>query len=145
MRSSFRPEARSRSSSITSIFLTLDSKGLVRAPSPGPISTMKSSATGLIASTMRARTPGSCRKCCPNLLRGRCKLDGELHRLDQAAGIGLAGAGEVERGAVVDRGAHERKAEGHVDAAAERGVLEHRQALVVVHRQHCVGALAPLP
>src|SRR3954462_6170667 len=99
---------------------------------------MKSSCAGSIASTMRASTRGSCRKCCPNLLRGRCKLDGELHRLDQAARGGLAGAGEGEGGAVVDRGANERKAKGHVHAAAERGVLEHREALVVVHRQHCV-------
>src|SRR6185436_17021273 len=129
---------------ITSIFLTLDSNGFVRAPSPGPISTMNSSGAGAIASTMRARTRGSCRKCWPNLLRGRCKLDGELHRLDQAAGVGLAGAGEVERGAVVDRGAHEGKAEGDVDAAAERGVLEYRQSLVVVHGKHRVGVLEPL-
>src|SRR5688572_2678220 len=100
---------------------------------------MKSSAEGWMASTMRVRTPCSCRKCCPKRLRGRCELDGKLHRFDQAAGVGAAGARDVERGAVVDRGAHERQAEGHVDALAERRVLEHRQALVVVHREHRVG------
>src|SRR4051812_20401502 len=105
---------------------------------------MKSSCAGSIASTMRASTRGSCRKCWPNLLRGRCKLYRELHRLDEAAGVGLAGAGEVEGGAMVDRGPHERETEGHVDAAAEGSVLEHRQALVVVHRQHGVGVLEAL-
>src|SRR5689334_2340989 len=138
MRSSFRREARSRSSSMTWTFLIPESKGMVRAPSPGPISTMKSSGAGSIASTRRARTRGSCRKCCPKRLRGRCKLDGELHRLDQTARIGFAGAGEVERGAVVDRGAHEGKPQRDVDAAAERGVLEDRQTLVVVHGEHGV-------
>src|SRR6185503_7070864 len=142
--SCLRPAARSRSSSITSIFSTLESKSLVSAPSPGPISTMKSSFAGSTASRIFARTPRSCRKCWPNRLRGRCELNGELYRLDQAAGIGLAGACEVERGAVVDRGAHERKAEGHVDAAAEARVLEHRQSLVVVHGEHGVRLLQAL-
>src|SRR4051812_27073577 len=105
---------------------------------------MKSSFVGAMASMIFSRTPRSCRKCWPNLLRGRCELNGELHRLDQAAGVGLAGAGEVEGGAVVDRGPHERKAERHVDATAEGSVLEHRQALVVIHRQYSVGVLEAL-
>jgi hypothetical protein len=49
--------------------------------------------------------------------------------------------GQVERGAVVDRGADQGQAQRDVDAAPEGGVLEHRQALVVVHRQHAVGVL----
>src|SRR3954466_5946713 len=102
---------------------------------------MKSSCAGSIASTMRASTRGSCRKCCPNLLRGRCKLDGELHRLDQAAGVAPSCAGEVEGGAMVEPGPHGREPEGHVHAPAERGVLEHRQALVVVRSRSCVGVL----
>src|SRR2546426_7969659 len=116
------------------------SSGRVSAPSPGPISTMKSSTAGSMASTTRPSTRGSCRKCCPNLLRGRCELDGKLHRLDQAARVGASGPGEIERGAVVDRGAHEREPERDVYALPETRVLQHRQPLVVVHREHRVGA-----
>ena len=38
---------------------------------------------------------------------------------------------EIQRGAVVDGGADDRRAEGRIDAATEAGVLEHQQALVV--------------
>src|SRR5207249_2315628 len=90
------PEARSRSSSMTSKCPTNFSKCLVSAPSPGPISTMKSVFDGLMACTRRASTPGSCRKCWPKRLRGRCELDRKLGRLDQAARVGLAGSGDLE-------------------------------------------------
>jgi hypothetical protein len=39
---------------------------------------------------------------------------------------------------VVDRGADDRQAQRHIDRLPEAGVLEHRQALVVVHGQHRV-------
>ena len=42
---------------------------------------------------------------------------------------------------MVHRGAYDGQAEGDVDRAPEALVLEHRQALVVVHRQHRVGGL----
>src|SRR5258708_9942002 len=132
-------EARSRSSSIASSLPARSRSGAVSAPSPGPISTSTSPATGETASTTRASTRGSCRKCWPNLLRGRCELDGKLERFLEAAGIGAAGAGKVERRAVIDRGADEGQAERDVDAAAEARVLQHRQPLVVIHRQHAVG------
>src|SRR5204863_2318088 len=138
------PEARSRSSSMTSKCPTNFSKCLVSAPSPGPISTMKSVFDGLMACTRRASTPGSCRKCWPKRLRGRCERDRKLGRLDQAARVGLAGSGELERGAVVDRGTHERQAEGHVHAASEARVFEHREALVMVHGEHAIGGAQPL-
>src|SRR3977135_1783445 len=138
------PEARSRSSSMTSKCPASFNKCLVSAPSPGPISTMTSSLAGLMDSTRRASTLGSCRKCWPKRLRGRCELDGKLGRLGQAARVGLAGAGELERGAVVDRGAHERQAESHVHAASEARVFEHREALVVVHGERAIGGLQPL-
>src|SRR5437660_4261385 len=125
--------ARSRSSSMASSFPTRSMSGALSAPSPGPISTSTSPGCGAIASTRRASTRGSCRKCCPNLLRGRCELDRKLERLAQAAGIGAAAAGDVERGAVVNRGTHERQPERDVHAPAERGVLEHGQSLVVIH------------
>src|SRR2546426_11486781 len=138
------PEARSRSSSMTSKCPTNFSKCLVSAPSPGPISTIKSVFEGLMASTRRASTPGSCRKCWPKRLRGRCELDRKLGRLDQAARVGLAGSRELERGAVIDRSTHERQAEGHVHAASEARVFEHREALVVVHGERAIGGAQPL-
>src|SRR5256885_4207121 len=138
------PEARSRSSSMTSKCPTNFSKCLVSAPSPGPISTMKSVFEGLMASTRRTSTPGSCRKCWPKRLRGRCELDRKLGRFDQAARVGLAGSGELERGAVVDRSTHERQAEGHVHAASEARVFEHREALVMVHGERAIGGAQPL-
>jgi hypothetical protein len=42
---------------------------------------------------------------------------------------------------VVYRGAHERQAQRDVHASAEARVLEHRQTLVVVHREHRVRLL----
>ena len=67
------------------------------------------------------------------------KLDGERRRPRAGCpGPRIARAGEVERGAVVDRGAHDRQAERHVDGVAEARVLQHRQALVVIHREHGV-------
>src|SRR5437868_3203590 len=118
--------------------------GAVSAPSPGPISTRKSPGAGATASTMRARTRGSCRKCCPNRLRGLREVAGKLERLGEARRVGATRAGKIERGAVVDGGADEWQAERDVHATAEARVLEHRQALVVVHRQHRVGLLHAL-
>nr|GEU28139.1 2-octaprenyl-6-methoxyphenol hydroxylase, putative [Tanacetum cinerariifolium] len=67
--------------------------------------------------------------------------DGSADRRVHAAAVGQAEplAGQVERGAVVDRGADQGQAQGDVDAVAERGEFQHRQALVVVHGQHAVG------
>src|SRR2546430_12217277 len=138
------PEARSRSTSMTSKCPTNFNKCLVSAPSPGPISTMTSVFEGWMASTRRASTPGSCRKCWPKRLRGRCELDRKLGRLDQAARVGLAGSRELERGAVIDRSTHERQAEGHVHAASEARVFEHREALVMVHGERAIGGAQPL-
>src|SRR6266436_10018241 len=138
------PEARSRSSSMTSKCPTNFNKCLVSAPSPGPISTMTSVFEGWMASTRRASTPGSCRKCWPKRLRGRCELDRKLSRLDQAARVGLAGSGELERGAVIDRSTHERQAEGHVHSASKARVFEHWEALVMVHGERAIGGAQPL-
>src|SRR5438132_8216730 len=136
--------ARSRSSSIASSLPARSISGPVSAPSPGPISTRKSLAEGETASTMRASTRGSWRKCWPNLLRGRCEVDGKLERFGEAARVGAAGAGEIERRAVVDRRADERQAERDVHAAAEARVLQHRQSLVVIHGEHAIGLAQPL-
>ncbi len=45
-------------------------------------------------------------------------LGGELERRDEAGRIGDALAGDVERGAVIGRGAHERQAERDIDAGS---------------------------
>ena len=52
----------------------------------------------------------------------------------QAARVGDAAAGDVERGAVVGAGAHERQAERHVDAVLDAEVLHRDQPVVVGHR-----------
>src|SRR6185369_11915497 len=70
--SSARRAARSRSISIAARCGMRASNSRVRAPSPGPISTIASSPAGAIESTIRRSTPGSCRKCWPKRLRGTC-------------------------------------------------------------------------
>ena len=54
------------------------------------------------------------------------------------AGLALAGAGDVERGAVVGRGAHERQAERDVDRMVEGQRLDRDQRLVVIHAERGV-------
>ena len=39
---------------------------------------------------------------------------------------------------MIDRGAQDRKPEGHVDAVAEARVLQHGEPLIVVHRDHAI-------
>src|SRR5436190_21397002 len=111
-------DARSRSTSIASSLPARSMSGAVSAPSPGPTSTGKSFGEGETASTMRASARGSCRKCCPKRFRGRCgglsELGGKLERFGEAGGVAPAGAGKIERRAVIDRGADERQAERHV-------------------------------
>ena len=62
----------------------------------------------------------------------------------QTPRIGAAGAGEIERGAMVDRRANDWQPERYIDAAAEARVLENRQSLVVVHRQHAIEIPQPV-
>ena len=66
----------------------------------------------------------------------------KLQRGDQARRIGLAGAGDVEGGAVIGRGAHERQAERDVDGVVEGQRLDRDQRLVVIHAQRGVVGLA---
>ena len=68
----------------------------------------------------------------------------ELERRDQARRVGAPGAGDVERRAVIGRGAHERQAERDVDRVIERERLDRDQRLIVIHRErHVVGRAAP--
>ena len=55
-------------------------------------------------------------------------------RRGQAGRVGPALAGDVERGAVVRAGAHERQPERHVDALLDAQVLDRNQTVVVGHR-----------
>ena len=71
-------------------------------------------------------------------------LVGGLQRDLQAAGVDLAAAGQVQGGAVVDRGADNRQAKGDVHRRAEAFVLEHGQALIVVHGQHRIAVFQVL-
>src|SRR5439155_17825616 len=65
-------------------------------------------------------------------------------RLDEATGLCLTGTGELDRGAVVDRGADHGQAERDVDTPAEARVLEHGQALIVIHRKRAIGPGEPI-
>ena len=57
----------------------------------------------------------------------------QAKRGDQARRIGAAGAGDIEGGAVVGRGAHERQPERDVDGVVEGQRLDRDQRLVVIH------------
>jgi hypothetical protein len=61
-------------------------------------------------------------------------LDGR----EQTARIRLAGAREVQRRAMIDRGANNRQAKRDVDAVTKTRILERGQALIVVHRENTI-------
>ncbi len=61
------------------------------------------------------------------------QVGGQLNRGDQAAWIGDALSGDVEGGAMVGRGAHDRQAKGHVLSAVHIPRLERDQRLIVIH------------
>src|SRR5450830_1603704 len=161
-----RRTIRSRSSSTTCICFKWRSNCSVMAPRPGPISTMASSACGAMAAVMSSRTKRSCRKFWPKRLRATCficcfsinalrrgvtersgtgtraqhverRVQGLLHAV--AIGQAQSLCSEVERRAVIDRGAYQRQAQGDIDAAPEGGVFQYGQALVMVHGQHAIG------
>ena len=69
----------------------------------------------------------------------------EPQRRDQARRAGAAGAGDVERGAVVGRGAHEGQAERDVDRFVEGERLDRDQRLIVIHAERGVVGLAARP
>jgi hypothetical protein len=57
---------------------------------------------------------------------------------EQARRIGHALAGEVQGRAMVDGHARIRQAQGEIHRLFESAVLQHRQSLVVVHREYGV-------
>ena len=64
----------------------------------------------------------------------------EAERRGEARRVGLAGAGEVERGTMVGRGADEGEAERDVDRLGEGEGLGRDQRLVVIHADRRVVA-----
>src|SRR5689334_23235698 len=75
-------------------------------------------------------------------LQGPGELHGDANGGEQALVAGDAAAGDIEGGAVVDRGADDREAEGDVDAAFEAVHLDGDVALVVILGDHDI-ELAP--
>src|SRR5690606_32870727 len=138
------------------------SSARVRPPGPGPTSITCTPSRGPVARAMRPVRLRSSRKFWPRALRalrpcwrmtsrsgGRpsmlvmrapswpCPLrighaPGEPERRDEARGRGGALAGDVERRAMVGRGAHEGQAQGDVDGAVEGERLGRDQRLVVI-------------
>ena len=117
--------------------------GAVSAPRPGPISTMPVARTRVDGARRCARArPGRAgnagRSACARRIMRAGVADASCEP-DRTAATGCRDrpgrCRRVERRAVIDRGAHDRQAERDVDGVAEARVLEHRQALVVVHRE----------
>src|SRR5690606_12171735 len=126
---------------------------------------------GPAARAMRAVTFASSRKCCSNPLRAdrayraitsrrggsggaSCTTDrlapasgylsGDVQRSRETGVTGDAGGRDIERGAMVGRGAHEGEADRDVDATVEVYCLEGDQGLVVIHAECGVVASASL-
>lgn len=68
------------------------------------------------------------------------EIDGERDGGGEATGIGAARSGQFQRRSVIDRGTQHRKTECHVHRVTEACVLECRQTLIVIHREHCIAA-----
>ena len=66
-------------------------------------------------------------------------VDRGIDRGEQTLRRSPAGAGEIKCRAVINRGTDDRQAERDIDAFVKGCVLEHREPLVVIHRQLCVG------
>ena len=66
----------------------------------------------------------------------------KFERGKKARGIGASGARDVERGAVVGRGAHEGKAQRHVHRAVEGERLRGYQNLIVIHAERDIVVFA---
>ena len=115
----------SRSISIASQRRQRSSSGSVSAPRPGPISTMRSPGLRIDRRDDALDHAGIVQEMLAEALarnvdQARCGASCSARSIavEQAARIGPAGAGEVERRAVIDRRADERQAERHVDGAA---------------------------
>src|SRR5512145_2112744 len=101
---------------------------------------MLSSGSGRIAATMSAIILSSTRKFWPNFFFALCPLmprqlkfghlRRESDRLQQAAAVGLAGPRQIQRGAVIHRGAYDWQAQRDVHTLAEARMLQHRQPLI---------------
>ena len=61
-------------------------------------------------------------------------FQGGADGIDEAACIGFAAAGKIQCRAVINRCSYDRQAKGDITRRTEALVLEHGQALIVVHR-----------
>ena len=142
------------------------SSARVRPPGPGPISMTVAPSSGPAARAIRAVRLRSSRKvlaegfaCRQGMLaddvaQGRQIVDpahvgfcrrhprGEPQGCGETRRVGLAGAGNVEGGAVVRRGADERQSQRDVDGVLERNRLDRDQRLVVIHADGAVIGVA---
>ena len=125
------------------------SSGSVIAPRPGPISTRRSPGCGSIARDDALDHAGIVQEVLAEAFAGdvhavtfsarAASCDGQRRwPRPGCPASAVPVPASVERRAVIDRRAHDRQAERDVDRAAEARVLDHRQTLVVIHREHRV-------
>src|ERR1051326_5707053 len=126
----------------------------VRPPGPGPTSYVVAFASGPAARAIRRVRFKSGRKFWPSNFRAAApcvamtspsggsgsaaaigQLRGESDGRKHAARIGLALSGNVQRGAVVGRGADDRQPQRNVHAFPESQCLHRDQRLVVIHAE----------
>jgi hypothetical protein len=110
--------------------------GRPRRPTDTHISTRHSGRMGMRGFSLpRYRKHGSGRRGptlmrrLPNVFPSRCEVRGSLAGQHQARLAGDATAGDIEGGAVVNRDADHREADGNVDAVLAVHSLERRVAL----------------
>ena len=80
------------------------------------------------------RPPAASRDDRSAVFSGEPPASRAIARLQQAGGVGAAGAGDVEGRAVVGAGAHQRQPQRDVHALVHAQILDGDQSLVVVHR-----------
>ncbi len=149
--------ASSRSISTDVQPLELLAERSVSAPGPRPISTIVSAGAGAIAVDEPADDGGVVQEVLAEplsartraLTRARVRARTRARSRARRPRTGCPARARpvpasVERGAVVDGRAHDRQPERHVHDLAERQRLQHRQALVVIHRDDDVAALERL-
>src|SRR5262245_33150603 len=81
----------------------------------------------------------------PHRLSMRRETHGLRDGLEQTSFIGLAGARDIEGGAMIDRSSNHRQADGDIDAALDPHHLDRAMALVVVHGHHQIEVAALRP
>src|SRR6478735_10702906 len=99
------------------------------------ITSRKGGSVTVTASYRRCGDAGGRSRCPGAILRAEGR---ELDGGDGRPGIGLVGAGDVECGAMIGGGAHDRQPERQVHAFVEMESLERDQRLVVIQAERRV-------